>query len=92
MKEITDIKELHGILLDMAKELHKVCSEENIPYYMVGGTLIGALRHKGFIPWDDDMDFAVPAEYYAKLQRALYQRFTPPTQHNKMRTSVPTGF
>lgn len=64
MKRITDIKEVHTILLDIAKEFHNICARHNIPYYMLGGTMLGAVRHKGFIPWDDDMDFGIPRNYY----------------------------
>lgn len=71
MKHISNIEELHGILLGIGKEFHRICIENNIPYYMLGGTMLGAVRHKGFIPWDDDMDFGVPREYFEKLKVAL---------------------
>lgn len=71
MKQITDVKELHGILLDMGKEFHRICTENSIPYYMLGGTMLGAVRHKGFIPWDDDMDFGVPREHFERLKKVL---------------------
>ena len=71
MKEITDINEVHNILLDIGNEFHRICVENNIPYYMIGGTMLGAIRHKGFIPWDDDMDFGVPREYFEKLKDVL---------------------
>lgn len=71
MKEITSIKEIHLILLDIAKEFHCICTKHNIPYYMLGGTMLGAIRHKGFIPWDDDMDFGVPRVYFNKLKSVL---------------------
>lgn len=70
MKELS-IDEVHDVLLNIAKELDKVCKKHNIPYYMLGGTMLGAIRHKGFIPWDDDMDFGVPREYYKKLYDIL---------------------
>lgn len=63
-----DIDECHKILLDTAKELHRICTENNIPYYMLGGTMLGAIRHKGFIPWDDDMDFGIPREHYVRFK------------------------
>lgn len=66
MKKI-DLCECHKLLLGIAKEFDKICTKHNIPYYMLGGTMLGAIRHKGFIPWDDDMDFGVPRQYYAKL-------------------------
>ena len=67
MRKIENIQELHGILLDIAKEFDKVCRENNIPYYMLGGTMLGAVRHSGFIPWDDDMDFGIPRAYYDRF-------------------------
>lgn len=66
MKKI-DINECHKLLLGIAKEFDRICTKHNIPYYMLGGTMLGAIRHKGFIPWDDDMDFGVPREYYDEL-------------------------
>lgn len=67
MREIKDIKEVHAIILGIAKEFHRICVENEIPYYMLGGTMLGAIRHRGFIPWDDDMDFGVPRKYISKL-------------------------
>ena len=73
-----DIEEAHHILLDIAKAFTKVCDENNIPYYMLGGTMLGAVRHKGFIPWDDDMDFGVPREYYDLLINVLEKELPSP--------------
>lgn len=74
MKKIESIEELHKILLDIAKDFHQVCVENNIPYYMLGGTMLGAVRHKGFIPWDDDMDFGVERKYFEKLEKIYAER------------------
>ena len=71
MRQITDISEVHQILLGIAKEFDRICRENDIPYYMLGGTMLGAVRHKGFIPWDDDMDFGVPRPYYDRLVSVL---------------------
>lgn len=53
--------------LDMAKAFYQICEEEGLSYYMLGGTLLGAVRHGGFIPWDDNMDLGVPREYLMLL-------------------------
>lgn len=71
MKEITEINELHRIVLDIAKIFHTICIKHNIPYYLCGGGMLGAIRHKGFIPWDDDLDFLVPRTYFCKLINIL---------------------
>ena len=73
MERIENIQEIHHILLGIATAFHQICIKNNIPYCMLGGTMLGAVRHKGFIPWDDDMDFAVPREYYEKLTILLEQ-------------------
>ena len=62
---------VHYHLLGIAKEFDRVCSTFGIPYYMAYGTMLGAIRHGGFIPWDDDMDFVVPIEYYHQLINCL---------------------
>jgi lipopolysaccharide cholinephosphotransferase len=70
MKKI-EIKESQGILTKMGMVINEICECHHIPFIMVAGTMLGAIRHKGFIPWDDDMDFAVPYEYYEKLINIL---------------------
>ena len=59
--------ELKQVLLDMMKWFHKLCEENNIRYYALGGTMLGAARHRGFIPWDDDIDVGIPRSDYERL-------------------------
>ena len=54
-------------LLSLFKEINDICNRHNIVYYMAGGTLIGAIRHKGFIPWDDDMDILMTRDNWEKF-------------------------
>ena len=65
--EQNKIKDLQMSLLELMKVLHDVCIKYNIKYYMLGGTMLGAVRHKGFIPWDDDMDIGLERSDYDKL-------------------------
>ncbi len=76
--EAIGIKEIHSRILSIGKEFDKICSKHDIPYYMLGGTMLGAIRHKGFIPWDDDMDFGVPIEYYPRLIEYLEKELPHP--------------
>ena len=50
------IEELHQYDLEALKAFDKFCKEHGLRYFAIGGTLLGAVRHKGFIPWDDDID------------------------------------
>lgn len=58
---------LQAKLLELMKMLHEVCVKNEINYYMLGGTMLGAVRHQAFIPWDDDMDIGLPRKDYDKL-------------------------
>ena len=62
--ELLGIKEIQNRLLGVAVVVNKICDKHDIPLFMIAGTMLGAVRHGGFIPWDDDMDFGVPVEYY----------------------------
>lgn len=61
---MTQIETLHQLQLMIASEIKRVCLECDIPFFLMSGSLIGAVRHHGFIPWDDDMDIAMPREAY----------------------------
>ena len=77
MKKLS-IDEIHAHLLGIVKAFDKVCRNHSIPYYIIGGTLLGAIRHKGFIPWDDDIDVGVPMPYYDELMRHLESELKKP--------------
>ena len=55
------IKALQDKLLEIAVYIDELCLSNNIDYYLMGGSALGALRHKGFIPWDDDLDIFMKA-------------------------------
>ena len=93
LRPIKSVKELQGVLLGIAKVFHEICVEANIPYYMVGGTMLGSIRHKGFIPWDDDMDFAVSRKDFERLLKILPERLPEPYRMlTRRETASVTGF
>lgn len=66
-KKLEPIKKLQGVLLELLSVIDQVCAENNLRYYLFYGTLLGAVRDGGFIPWDDDADIVMPREDYEKL-------------------------
>ncbi len=69
------LRKLQLAELDILKEVDRVCRKHNLRYYVVGGTLIGAVRHKGFIPWDDDIDISMPRKDFDKLMEIAKDEF-----------------
>lgn len=70
MKELTP-REVQLGELSVLKKLAQICEELNLRYFLFYGTLLGAVRHQGFIPWDDDIDIAMPREDYETLVQYL---------------------
>lgn len=58
---------IKNALLEAMDEFHRVCEENNLDYFLIGGSLIGAIRHKGCIPWDDDIDVVMLKDDFNKL-------------------------
>lgn len=67
MIPIKSIDEIRKIQLNILDYVHYLCEKYNLRYYLAGGTLLGAIRHKGYIPWDDDIDILMPRPDYEKL-------------------------
>lgn len=67
MLNATELKKIQSLQLKIAKEFKRICDNYNISYSLSGGTLLGAVRHSGFIPWDDDFD--------VEMLRSEYERF-----------------
>ncbi len=67
MKQLTELRDLQRVQTKILKDLVDFCDVNNLKVYLLGGTMIGAIRHKGFIPWDDDIDVSMPRPDYEKL-------------------------
>jgi lipopolysaccharide cholinephosphotransferase len=100
------MKKLWAVELDLLAKFAEVCERNGLSYFMDGGTLLGAIRHRGFIPWDDDVDVIMPREDYDKLWEIAEREFTHPyffqtslsepgpfyRTHAQLRNSDTTGF
>ncbi len=60
---------VHGKLFELLQFTDGICKKENIPYSLIGGSMLGAVRHNGFIPWDDDVDIVMKREDFEKFKR-----------------------
>ncbi len=99
-----EMKEIWAVELDLLAELDRICTKYNIKYFASGGTLLGAIRHQGFIPWDDDIDLAMARKDYERLCEVAQQEFVHPyffqteytdsgslRGHAQLRNSLTTG-
>ena len=64
---MTQTQHLQSVILNIAKDIDKLCRENGIEYYLFGGSALGAKRHHGFIPWDDDLDIVLLPEQYDRF-------------------------
>lgn len=70
---MSNIDLLHQVDLDIVKDVVSLCEKHGLKYYMLGGTMLGAIRHGGFIPWDDDIDLGMFREDYEKFLELAYE-------------------
>ena len=67
MGKMINIEDMKKLEFNMLKFLREICVKNNLRFYIIGGTLLGAVRHRGFIPWDDDIDVVMPREDFEKV-------------------------
>lgn len=67
------VRDVQLVLLEMLKDIDALCQKHGIRYWLTGGSALGAVRHKGFIPWDDDADIGMLREDYEKFQKVVHE-------------------
>ena len=72
------MKKVWALQLDLVKQIEAVCQRHNLTYYIIGGALIGAIRHKGYIPWDDDIDVALKRDDYNVFVKKAQEELNEP--------------
>ena len=73
-----EMKKVWAVEMELLKKLMEVCEKHHLRIWAEGGTLLGTIRHKGYIPWDDDIDMAMPRKDYDKLQEIAKDEFKTP--------------
>lgn len=84
--EGSDLRKIQMRLLEMLKYLDKMCRDNNIKYWLSSGTCLGAVRHGGFIPWDDDVDIEMCAKDFRKLRQLITTQSTSAYQWQDIET------
>lgn len=87
-ERLLNAEETQALLEDMLQHFADYCGKHNLRYYLVGGTLLGAIRHKGFIPWDDDIDVGMPRPDYEHFLELVQQE---PVNENYQIISLKDG-
>lgn len=86
MRQITDIQELRRLQMDILDSVHAFCQTHGLCYFLSSGTLIGAVRHGGYIPWDDDVDIYMPRKDYERFlneytdDKSIYRVINPSSE------------
>lgn len=75
------MKKIWSIQMRLMAKLLDVCQRNNLHIWVDGGTLLGTIRHHGYIPWDDDLDLVMLRDDYERLLQIAPQHFTPPHWH-----------
>lgn len=70
-----ELLKMHNVLFHMLKDLKACCEKHGLVYMLCGGTLLGAIRHKGFIPWDDDVDVMMPRRDFQTLAQCMLEDY-----------------
>lgn len=82
-----DLRQIQECEKNILREFIRICEKYEIAYFLVEGSLLGAIRHKGMIPWDDDIDIAMMREDYEKFLKVAAKELKPPYQCNDFRTN-----
>lgn len=86
------LQHIKDVELMILKDFTEICDENNIEYYLIYGTQIGAIRHQGFIPWDDDVDVILFREDYEKFLNVMEKILMKNTQYSIQDMTVNTSF
>jgi lipopolysaccharide cholinephosphotransferase len=75
---MSNLRKLQLMELDILRQVTETCNRHGLRYYLLGGTFLGAVRHQGFIPWDDDIDIGMPRADFEKFCRLAEQQLEKP--------------